>query len=263
MAGYNPNMSLLPQGSGTIHAMSGGGGAIGGDTMNGGYQFTPPMGYNPSNSVIQAGYGAIHPFSGGVYNQHVDGEMMGAGPKLKKPRAKVTPITVPPVPNTSASVPSVPAVINTGASVPAVPPVPDNVPSVPAATNTGASVPPVTNTGASVPSVTGDSDANSSKVNVDNTKSSIILFGTQLFLENPSINPTKPLEADQLTALQLFGIDGPGVTDKEKRGVVQALYDGKCNTDKPLIMLNDCEPIRRIIQRARSSRGSLSGGRGP
>ena len=214
MAGYNPNMSLLPQGSGTIHAMSGGGGAIGGDTMNGGYQFTPPMGYNPSNSVIQAGYGAIHPFSGGVYNQHVDGEMMGAGPKLKKPRAKVTPITVPPVP-------PVPPVPNTSASISPVPPVPNTSASVPAATNTGVSVPSVTNTSTPVPSVTGDSDAKSSKVNVDNTKSSIILFGTQLFLENPSINPTKPLEADQLTALKLFGIDGPGVTDKEKRGVVQ------------------------------------------
>ena len=91
-------------------------------------------------------------------------------------------------------------------------------------------------------------DAAKGAKNSRNAKKDIILFGTPLTLENPGYNPSKPLEGDQLTALTLFGVDGPGVTDKEKRDIVQALYDGKCNTDKPLVMLNHCEPIRRIVQ---------------
>jgi hypothetical protein len=56
------------------------------------------------------------------------------------------------------------------------------------------------------------------------------------------------LTETQVEALKLFGLDGDRVSQKEKRDVIIALFDGKCNTDKPLIFLQNCEPIRRIVQ---------------
>ena len=59
LAGYNPNMSLLPSGNGPIQPMSGGG------------MGTPPPGFNASNSLLPPAGGSINPFSGGFFNQPI------------------------------------------------------------------------------------------------------------------------------------------------------------------------------------------------
>ena len=48
-------------------------------------------------------------------------------------------------------------------------------------------------------------------------------------------------------ALAWFGVDKAS-DDELKREVLQALYDGVCDTNKPLIMVLECEPIRRLVQ---------------
>jgi hypothetical protein len=48
-------------------------------------------------------------------------------------------------------------------------------------------------------------------------------------------------------ALAWFGVDK--AADEELKGeVLQALFDGVCDTNKPLIMVLECEPIRRLVQ---------------
>jgi hypothetical protein len=59
LPGYNPTASLLPQGGGTIHAMSGGG-------LGGGVGIPPTPTYNASQSLIQEASGHIAPFRGGA-----------------------------------------------------------------------------------------------------------------------------------------------------------------------------------------------------
>ena len=71
MAGYNPNVSLLPQGGGTIQAMSGGG------SMSGGYAFSPPMGYNATASVLPSVNAQIPAYHGGFYTQNMSGGLGG------------------------------------------------------------------------------------------------------------------------------------------------------------------------------------------
>ena len=51
-----------------------------------------------------------------------------------------------------------------------------------------------------------------------------------------------------MKVLELLGLDGAGVTNVEKREIIQAIYDKKCDTDKSLTMMVNCEPIRRIVQ---------------
>jgi len=83
---------------------------------------------------------------------------------------------------------------------------------------------------------------------VTNTKD-IIIFGTPLHLEDPRKTDSDTFTESQIEALKLFGLDGDAVKDNEKRKILIALYDGKCNTEKPLIFLEKCEPIRTIVQR--------------
>ena len=53
--------------------------------------------------------------------------------------------------------------------------------------------------------------------------------------------------SNEMEALAWFGVDkAPDVMLKKE--VLQALYEGVCDTDKPLIMVLECEPIRRLVQ---------------
>ena len=97
MAGYNPNVSLLPHGGGPIQAMSGGGSA-----MSGGYHFAPPMGYNDTASILPSVGGVIPAYHGGFYNQNMSG---GLGDSAA-PTANVTVIPAPtPAPPTAPTAP--------------------------------------------------------------------------------------------------------------------------------------------------------------
>ena len=64
-----------------------------------------------------------------------------------------------------------------------------------------------------------------------------------------SIGPPWELKegSNEMEALAWFGVDkAPDMMLKKE--VLQALYDGVCDTDKPLIMVLECEPIRRLVQ---------------
>ena len=70
----------------------------------------------------------------------------------------------------------------------------------------------------------------------------IILFGTPLTLP-PATDA--PWTKDQQRALALFGLEG--LKRVHQRDILQALYDGTCNTHQPLALMTQCEPIRRIV----------------
>ena len=53
---YNPSVSLLPNGGGTIQAMSGGG---------------APPGFNPSISLLPSAGGDINSYKGGFFDQDI------------------------------------------------------------------------------------------------------------------------------------------------------------------------------------------------
>jgi exonuclease III len=72
---------------------------------------------------------------------------------------------------------------------------------------------------------------------------SITLFGRRLDVR--ASKEIKEFTADEIDALHLLGVeDGE---ESLKKDVIQALYDGTCDTDLPISMLLECEPIRRII----------------
>ena len=58
LSGYNPGMSLLPAGSGTIQAMSGG-------------SMGPPPGFDPARTLIPASGGEIAPYKGGFFEEPI------------------------------------------------------------------------------------------------------------------------------------------------------------------------------------------------
>ena len=74
----------------------------------------------------------------------------------------------------------------------------------------------------------------------------ITLFGNPLTLTMPKDDLTEDRTNDQIKALDLLKMSDAS-PDKQYK-VLKALYDGKCDTDKPLAMLSTCEPIRIIIQ---------------
>ena len=64
-----------------------------------------------------------------------------------------------------------------------------------------------------------------------------------------SISPPFDLkQRSQQEALKWFGIDKATDHVELQKEVIKALYEGICDTDKPLIMVLQCEPIRRLIQ---------------
>ena len=80
LSGYNPGMSLLPAGSGTIQAMSGG-------------SMGPPPGFDPARTLIPASGGEIAPYKGGFFEEPIS--IGGApDPGASDPAA-------PPVPDTT------------------------------------------------------------------------------------------------------------------------------------------------------------------
>jgi hypothetical protein len=206
IAGYNPNVSLLPNAGGTIQPMSGGA------------MIEPPTGFNPNASLLPEVGGEISSYKGGsLFDEPITS--IGGKPK---------PIVVNSEPSITSPEPS---------SIPLQVPTPVNSISTPSITITPPLQPKKPNNDIE-PSNTKDTESSGTK--------DIILFGTNISLENPS--GTTTFTDSQILALKQFGLDGPGLSDKEKRDVLQALYDGKCNSDKPLIMLEQCEPIRRIVQ---------------
>ena len=232
--GYNPQISLIPAVGGTINAMSGGGYGVGnvgmsdgvsmsgGYGMSGGYAFQPPSTHNIGTSLLQAEGGEIREYSGGFYEQHMNG---GNEPLIVSNRnrraAKFTAL------KGQESTPDV-------VIAPTVPIAPT------APTVSTVSTDPIVPT--TVPLVI----PNTSKS--DDKEKQIVLFGTPITFENPKIGQSDTITDNQIKALKLLGLDGDGLSKKEKIDVLQALYDGKCDTDGPVIFLQKCEPIRRIVQ---------------
>ena len=231
--GYNPQISLIPAVGGTINAMSGGGGygnvgMNGGVSMNGGYAFQPPSTHNIGTSLLQAEGGEIREYSGGFYEQHMNG---GNEPLIVSNRnrraAKFTALK---------GQESTPDIVT--APIAPITPITPTVPTAPTA--------PTVPTDPILPTTVPLVIPNTSKS--DNKEKQIVLFGTPITFENPKIGQSDTITDNQIKALKLLGLDGDGLSKKEKIDVLQALYDGKCDTDGPVIFLQKCEPIRRIVQ---------------
>ena len=281
MSGYNPNTSLLPSGNGPIQAMSGGG--YSGDYSGGGTGEIPP-GFNPTISLLPSAGGDINSYRGGFMNQPIHiipnetPSLLIGGATIPKdlkqetvtadsievswskfdPTGKYSGKAFPPA--TPATPVSGSESLPTLASISAV-----IAKDKPLATFSGLA--PNTEYTIVLYSATSPSDPLKVKTldnktkelvptdenkpkNVLNTEKSksIILFGTTIELTNPKKMNTDTLSEDQVIALQKFGLDGSGLSTQQKFEIIQALYDGKCNTDQPMIFLQNCEPIRRIIQ---------------
>ena len=114
---------------------------------------------------------------------------------------------------------------------------------------------PATNTNASTSIVTPVIDAATTAVTAATTATVVIatkeinLNGRRLTIGAPdtwdaTMNvPSTP----EYEALKWFGVHKTKRNDLKKE-ILQALYDGICDTNKPLIMALECEPLRRIIQ---------------
>ena len=213
--GYNPNASLLPVAGGEIPRMSGG------------YYSSSelPPGFNATKSLLPSAGGVIREFSGG------DPTSVGFANGTKEHNGPTGP---------AATTSTAPAATTSTRSTGSTAPVVANAST--ASTGLTASTASTGSTASTAPNKNNKSKAETAE-NPSITKK-IILFGESLTLQNPLDN--KPFSADEDKALTMFGIEA--VYDMEKREVITALYDGTCNTDKPLIMLEQCEPIRRIVQ---------------
>ena len=73
----------------------------------------------------------------------------------------------------------------------------------------------------------------------------ISFLGNLLVLEYPTEKQSVWTDSQKqlLTSLHVSDAD-----DKFKYDLIKAVYDGVCSTDKPLIMLMHCEPLRRLIR---------------
>jgi curved DNA-binding protein CbpA len=223
MAGYNPNVSLLPNAGGSIQAMSGGG---------------APPGFNPSISLLPSAGGEINSYKGGFFDQEVQiigGQPPAAGPV---PRTASAPAAGP----GAARVPRRPPV---APQPDAQPPPPTGAPAQPPAAPGDAAQPPEA---PKPPEAAKPEESKPEKDEKDEKTKNIVIFGKSLVLEDPRKMASDVLTESQVEALKLFGLDGDKVSDKDKREIIIALFDGKCNTDKPLIFLQNCEPIRRVVQ---------------
>jgi hypothetical protein len=264
LAGYNPNASLLPTGNAPIQPMSGGG--IG----------APPIGFNPQISLLPSTGGEIDLYRGGFFNEPV--QIIGGKPPIAnyKPikltaqniksstfqvswenklpdityTAIATPDTQPTTPSDTSTLKDINGILDTTNPIftfdNAIPATKYNI--VIKAQKMG-----VTDSLSSEPLTITTLNKNSN--NTSNKKNDnliptkeIILFGEPLTLDNPKLLKDENFTESQTTALQKFGLDGPGLSFSKKRDVVQALFDGQCNTDLPLIFKRNCDPIREIVQ---------------
>ena len=81
-----------------------------------------------------------------------------------------------------------------------------------------------------------------------NKNKSIIIFGKSYMIPNPKSIHDKITNETHLEILKQVGLDGDGVTTKQKKDILQAFYDDTCNTDMPLSAKSTCGPVREIIQ---------------
>ena len=194
---------------------------------------TPPPNYNSTPLTPPAG-GTIHAMSGG-------GD--GGAPAGYNP-ASLLPVANPSIPITrcEGGGRNDPALIAVGAvATKEANSAARNATSMPSVT----SMPAVTTT---TPAATTTTPAATTLVSNTPTdvslKKQITLNGHKL-----TIGPPWDLSegSKETEALAWFGVDK--TSDEElKKEVLQALYDGVCDTDKPLIMILECEPIRRLVQ---------------
>jgi hypothetical protein len=188
----------------------------------------PPPAYNPSASMLPSGGGTIQAMSGG-------GSVVSPPPPMYNAGASMIPVVKGPILSYDGG-----GFDDSIQLLGGNPPLPPAAPAIPPA-------PPAAAPPAAPSKLT--AIPNSKPENVSNVATKdIVLFGKSITLENPKKTGTDAFSDSQLSVLKEFGLDGPGASDKEKRDVLQAVFDGKCNTDKPVIFLQNCEPIRRIIQ---------------
>ena len=221
MTGYDPNASLLPSSGGTIHAMSGGGMEVPPITATG-------QPYNETQSLLSAvppSAGAIVPYRGGG-----DLPLGGADPTFAAPprSADATPLPSEPTPEPTPVLLPTPSPMQVAPSAM----VPTTIPST------------EQNVTITLPVETPSSNEKPAE-----DKKTLVLFGITMELENPKRkNNTEDFTENQKKVLADLGLDGPAVSFKQKRDVLQTIYDEKCRTEQSLMMLQNCEPIRQIVQ---------------
>jgi len=206
---YNPT-PLTPSAGGTIHAMSGGG--DGGAPP--GYNSTPLIPYVAADIKAYTGGGGDNPtVTAVVAPTSTNGATAAAGTN--------TAITTQPAANTTVT--AAPAAATTTTAAVTISP------------NTTTTTAPATASIKKGPSVSETAP----------TKKQISLGGLRLSIGPPPWNLKEG--SNEMEALAWFGVDkAPDMKLKEE--VLDALYDGVCDTDKPLIMVLECEPIRRLVQ---------------
>jgi len=252
-AGYNPS-SLIPSAAGTIHVMRGGG--------DGG----APNGYNPESLLPSTSQAIpIIPRTGGGITDTQAKQIAVGAVSVKEaetykgsdtPATNVVPVMTNTVtPSTNVETPSTTESRTEITEEPS---------SIPVTTNNVATAPvtPITTVTITnnpvkqveqetiVTPVTPATNQTSNVVPVKNItppaneKRQISLNGHKL-----TIGPPWDLSegSKETEALAWFGVDKTSDT-KLKEDVLQALYDGVCDTDKPLIMVMECEPLRRLVQ---------------
>jgi hypothetical protein len=247
MAGYNPQASLLPAGGGTIQPMSGGGSGA------------PPPGFHPEQSMLPPAGGVIAPYRGGA--ACYGGKSSGACYEMQdsEPASTPTPAaaTGPSLGNRMRSAASKASAAIGKAGTAAG----EALGRAGTALGEAGSVirsklkgPPSSGTGTAtvtdVPATTSSSTTSLETVEgeLGPNKKAVTIFATRLVLEDPKT--TDELTENQIKALSLFGLEGKAVSIADKKAILQGLYDGVCNTetDKPLIFMAQCEPLRTVIQ---------------
>jgi len=208
--GYQSS-SMIPAAGGIIHAIRGGG--------------IPPPGYNP-DSLISLTHTTppIVGFEGGGGETAAEIAAAAAAVSTSTAAATVTPVadSAEPFDDDLAKKIAIAAVVSSPATV--------VTPVIDAATATDATV---------VTAATTDAPA-TKEINLNGRRLTIGAPGTWDATMNNASTP-------EYEALKWFGVHKTKRNDLKKE-ILQALYDGICDTNKPLIMALECEPLRRIIQ---------------
>ena len=241
---YNATTSLLPNTTGgEIKAMSGGG------------MGEPPIGYNNSTSLLSVGSGPptpIHPFRGGgnpsQFPRYKSYKLSGGDPTAPTTTASTAAPTTTATTTAAAAAPSAPTTPTTTAAAAAAAAVAVALQSTTPTAATAVSS--VASSASTAPTAPTDPTDPTAIPNIDSKKErkskKITLFGEVLLLEDPRDNKNEEFTNNQIKALTLFGLED--INTDRKISILNALYDGECDTDKPLVLLNYCEPIRSIIQ---------------
>ena len=138
-----------------------------------------------------------------------------------------------------------PSVVPSAPSAPSVP----SVPSAPVAVAAASSAPPAPVASSAAAPIPAPAMSKKTTATPQTAEKEMTLFGEVISLPDPSKQATNaPLTSGQLRALELFGLLHDSVTPLEKKRVLEVLYNGTCSTDKNLMMLDKCEPIRQIVK---------------